>query len=230
MDVSNFDLLELQTSYLQQDTTIKALCSALTPYLEDINNSIKLAYLYGRIDELDENIIDELAWQFHVDFYESSLPLGTKRQLIKNSYRWHKIKGTPQAVEELTKTIFGGDSEVIEWFQYDGEPYTFRVFVNIAALKDGLKTFYKMLDTIKNKRSHLDSVIGVISNEIELKTEYKEHSYPFFMCGTFQCGTKPDISNFASRAAAELKSETNNTTIMQKYNMAGTFSIGGETI
>jgi phage tail P2-like protein len=229
MDISNFDLLELQTSYLQQDSTIQALCAALTPYLEDINNSIKLAYLYGRIDELNENIIDQLAWQFHVDFYESSLPLNTKRQLIKNSYRWHKIKGTPQATEELTKTIFGGDSEVVEWFQYDGEPYTFRVFVNIVALKDGLKTFYKMLDTIKNKRSHLDSVIGVISNEIELKTQYKDHLYPFFMCGTFQCGTKPDISNLASEAATRLKSEINNTDIKQKYNMAGTFSIGGDT-
>lgn len=230
MDLNDFDLLELQTSYLQQDPTVQALCDALTPYLEDINNSIRLTYLYGRINELDEKTIDELAWQFHVDFYESSLSLETKRQLVKNSPRWHKIKGTPQATEELTKTVFGGDAEVEEWFQYDGEPYTFRVFANIEALKDGLKTFYKMLDTIKNKRSHLDSVIGVISNEVELKTEYKECVYPFFMCGTLQCGTKPDINNLANKIATEIKSETNNTTIMQKYNMAGTFSIGGETV
>ncbi|BCZ48418.1 hypothetical protein psyc5s11_44850 [Clostridium gelidum] len=230
MNLNEFDLLELQTSYLQQDSMIQALCVALTPYLKEINDSIKLTYLYGRMDELDKKTIDELAWQFHVDFYDPTLSVEIKRQLVKNSPRWHKIKGTPQATEELTKTIFGGDAEVVEWFQYNGEPYTFQVYANIEALKDGLKTFYKMLDTIKNKRSHLDSIIGVISDELKLETKYKEYSYPFFMCGAFLCGTKPDANTLGTKVTTELNTVTNNTTTMQKYNMAGAFNTGGDTI
>jgi len=180
MDLNDFDLLELQTSYLQQDATVQALCAALTPYLKDINNSIKLDYLYGRIDELDANIIDELAWQFHVDFYDYKLSIEKKRTLIKISPKLHKIKGTPQAVIDAATTVFGR-TKLKEWFEYGGEPYYFRLDVDVTetgASPEELKKLDTLINTYKNLRSWLEVIniflttrgnlsIGIISIDSE---------------------------------------------------------------
>lgn len=158
MDIGNFGLLELQTSYLQQDPTIQALCAAFTPYLKDINNSIKLANLYERIGELDENVIDELAWQFHVDFYDYKLPIEKKRTLIKMSPKLHKIKGTPQAIIDAATTIFGR-TKLKEWFEYGGEPYYFKLDIDVTetgASPDQLKKLDSLINAYKNERSWLE--------------------------------------------------------------------------
>lgn len=180
MDLNDFDLLELQTSYLQQDSTVQALCAALTPYLKYIINSIKLDYLYGRIDELEENIIDELAWQFHVDFYDYKLPIEKKRTLIKMSPKLHKIKGTPQAVIDAATTVFGR-TKLKEWFEYGGEPYYFKLDVDVTetgASPEELKKLDTLINAYKNLRSWLEVIniflttkgnlsIGVISIDSE---------------------------------------------------------------
>lgn len=160
MDLNNFDLLELQTSYLQQDATIQAFCKALTPYLEDINKSIEQTYLYGRIDELDEETIDELAWQFHVDFYDYTLPLEKKRNLVEISPTLHKIKGTPKAVIDAVSTVFGR-TKLKEWFEYGGEPYFFGLDIDITdqgATQENFKKLDTLIEAYKNKRSWVEYI------------------------------------------------------------------------
>lgn len=231
INIYEVSVLDLLPPNLKEDTDMIAAAKAVDNDFVLVVNEVKQCIFLPKIDEIkDGNLIDLLAWQMHVDFYDYLLPLSKKIELVKNSKRWHIIKGTPQAVEELTETIFGGDSQVIEWFQYDGEPYTFRVSASIESLKDGLKTFYKMLDTVKNTRSHLDSVIGVISDELKLETKYKEYPYPYWMCGTFLCGTKPDVNTLGTKVTTELKANTNNKNTKQKYPIAGTFESGGDTI
>ncbi len=56
----------------------------------------------------------------HVDFYDSSLSLEVKKQMVKNSLKWHRIKGTSAAVSDVVKTVFGR-SWIEEWFEYSGK-------------------------------------------------------------------------------------------------------------
>lgn len=228
MYLDDIDLLSLQTAQMQKDSTVIALCKALNPKFQQLGKEVKACLIYSRIDYLGSYILDELAWQMHVDWYKATASIDVKRNLIKNALKIHRHKGTPYAVEQVVKDYFG-DGYVEEWFEYAGAPYMFRVIVNICALENGLNEFYKILDSVKNTRSHLEAVIGLIKEDVKLETKYKEHLYPFLMSGTFQCGTKPDINNLANKVTAEIKTDINNTDIKQKYNMAGTFSIGGDT-
>lgn len=160
MNLSDIDLLSLQPSYLQQDKFVQALCKAINPYFQKLSDDTKLVYIYGRIDELEEEVIDSLAWQFHVDFYDYTLSLQQKRNLVKKSKRLHRIKGTPVAVEEACSTVFG-KTVLKEWFQYGGNPYYFGLDVNITevgASPDELKKLDILIDAYKNKRSWIDYI------------------------------------------------------------------------
>ena len=158
MDLNNIDLLDLQTSYMKQDPTTIAMCKVLNPIFRDLSQESKLAFIYGRIDELDDKTLDELAWQFHVDFYSVDFPINVKRNLIKNSKIIHRLKVTPTGVEHLLSSIFGS-SKLVEWFEYDGKPFMFKVKVdvenNINLLLD---KFEESINSVKNTRSHLEKI------------------------------------------------------------------------
>lgn len=158
MELSNIDLLSLQTAYMQQDPFVKALCKALEPYFKMLDEDIILTYIYGRIDELDEKVVDSLAWQFHVDFYDYTLSLEKKREIVKNSIRLHRIKGTPQAVIDASTTVFGR-TKLREWFEYDSDPFYFSLDVDVTetgASPEQLKKLDILISAYKNKRSWLE--------------------------------------------------------------------------
>lgn len=160
MNLDNIDLLSLQTAFLRQDKFVQALCKAINPYFQKLSEDTKLGYIYGRIDELDEKVVDSLAWQFHVDFYDYTLPLDKKRELVKKSKKLHEIKGTPVAVEEAVTTIFGR-TELKEWFEYDGDPYRFSLDIDITdtgASPEELIKLDRLIEAYKNKRSWLDII------------------------------------------------------------------------
>lgn len=158
MDLSNISLLDMQPLHLQNDNFIKALCKALDPYFKKLSDNIKTVYIYGRLDELEEDEIDSLADQFHVDFYDYKLSLDKKRQLVKNSIKLHKIKGTPAAVEEVASTVFGR-TKLKEWFEYGGKPFFFSMDIDITdrgASPGELKKLDDLINAYKNKRSWVD--------------------------------------------------------------------------
>ncbi|MBN1048700.1 phage tail protein I [Clostridium botulinum] len=161
MNLDNIDLLNLQTSYMQNDHFVQALCKALNPWFQKLSDSIRLVFIYGRVDELEEEAVDSLAWQFHVDFYDYTLSLDQKRELVKKSIYLHRIKGTPKAVEDACTTVFG-KTKLKEWFQYDGgKPYYFGLDVDITecgASPEELKKLDVLIDAYKNKRSWVDYI------------------------------------------------------------------------
>ncbi|MHC1683676.1 MAG: phage tail protein I [Clostridiaceae bacterium] len=160
MDLENIDLLSLQTTQMKNDPTTIALCAALTPKFQQLAKEVKKVLIYSRINELDDIALDELANQMHVDFYNTTLLIEVKRELVKNSLIWHKIKGTPAAVEEVAKVVFGR-SWVSEWFEYGGSPYMFKVNVeatNRGASPEDFILLEKLVESYKNKRSWLELI------------------------------------------------------------------------
>ena len=123
------------------------------------SDNVILALIYARIDELAENVVDNLAVQLHVDFYDYTLPVAKKRALVKQSIAWHQIKGTKAAVEQVIQTVFN-QGHVQEWFEYGGDPYHFRVDViesdDIDAATIG--QVVKAINSTKNVRSWLDGI------------------------------------------------------------------------
>ncbi len=159
MDLSNVNLLQLQSLYMQQDPTTKGLCAAFNAQLLRVSNEVKSCLIYAGVDALNNALLDELAYSMHVDWYDPKASIDTKRTLIKKSIRVHRYRGTPYALEEVIKDYFQ-DAEIKEWFEYGGDPYTFRVAIRSGVVNSELlERFTMAVNAVKNVRSHMDLVI-----------------------------------------------------------------------
>ena len=158
-DLQSVSLLDILPPNLLADEQINATAQALDDELQKITTATKEALLLPRLDELSEEVIDLLAWQWHVDFYEPSMSIETKRQLVRESIAWHRIKGTKAAVEKMTQTVFKG-GVITEWFEYGGEPYHFRIDVLNAPnmTEENRGRLLAVVNASKNTRSWLDEL------------------------------------------------------------------------
>lgn len=136
---------------------ITSLAQVTDVELGKINTDLLL--IYPAIDSLNEQLIDYLAVQMHVDEYDDTENLDVKRQQVKQSFLLHRLKGTKYAVQKAVSTVYQS-AKVEEWPEYSGEPYHFRV-TGITAPMNETKTINKLVRLInayKNTRSWLDYV------------------------------------------------------------------------
>ena len=157
-DIYSVSLLDLLPESLKKDPFVCVLAEAISLEMREISSESRKVLLYVFIDELPENVIDLLAWQDHVDFYDPSLPLEKKRELVKQSFPTHMRKGTPWAVDQVVSAAFD-DSKVEEWFEYGGEPYHFRVTTTDRMTDDKkYSDIFRAIHAVKNLRSKLESI------------------------------------------------------------------------
>lgn len=98
---------------------------ALDPALLDATKQALDLPILSRIDELDEEWVDLLAWQWHVDMYDTSLTLAEKREIVKRALIVHRYKGTLYAVKQALEP-FEYDVEIDE---HTGEHHVFDAVV-----------------------------------------------------------------------------------------------------
>ena len=124
-------LKQLIPPNLLKDENIKALVESIEPEFEKVKQEIINVLIYPRIDELNEEILDLLAWQFHIEGYELATTIGEKRNLVKKAIELHRYKGTKYAILEVLKAL-NLEGDVKEWFEYGGQPYKFKVELGIT--------------------------------------------------------------------------------------------------
>lgn len=155
-------LLSILPANLRQCEEIQAAAQAVDAECRQIaEKEIRQCLLLPRLDELPPQILDLLAWQWHVDFYDGTFSPERKRNLIRRSIAWHRIKGTPAAVEEVVKAAYG-NCVLTEWFEYGGEPYFFKVAVTLeeeSTDKSRWKNVIAAISSAKNTRSWLEDIL-----------------------------------------------------------------------
>jgi phage tail P2-like protein len=174
MDLNNISILGLMPQNLAADKNIKMAAEAFDGVLRDI---IKKIPDVGMIPNLalnkivNETLIDLLAWQFHVDFYEPGLPFKIKRELVLKSLDWHYRKGTPSVVEEIVSTVFTR-AKIEEWYEYGGRPYGFRIATEEQKPDaETMKKLIRAINSVKNTRSFLDDfthLLDFIEDPVEI--------------------------------------------------------------
>ena len=107
--------------------------------------------IYTDIDRADEAVLDILAVQFRVDWYDTSYPIETKRRIIKTALEVRRYCGTEWAVQKALASIYP-NVKISEWYDYGGRPGYWRMNVDITD----------------------DSVIYYTPEEIEKKAEVME--------------------------------------------------------
>ncbi|WP_297429331.1 phage tail protein I [Clostridium sp.] len=154
-------ILDLLPPNLKSDADVIAAAKAVDNEFLLIVNEVKECILLPKIDDIDNSdLIDLLAWQMHVDFYDNTLPIDIRRNLVKNSIKWHRIKGTPQAVIDVATSVFGR-TKLTEWFEYGADPYYFKLDVNVTeqgASPENIKKIETLVNAYKNKRSWIDII------------------------------------------------------------------------
>lgn len=161
INFNNVSIMDLLPPNFQDDANIQASVEALNKQLDKITEKTKRISIYERLftNQLTSAEVDELAYQFHVDFYDPKLPLTQKQELVKKAIPFHRLKGTAGAVEDLIKILFG-DGEVEEWFKYGGEPGYYQVTTNNQAVTDEkAEEFIRSLRTVTRVSQHLQSVL-----------------------------------------------------------------------
>ena len=158
-EFKTLSLLEILPESIRGDPQIEAAASALDAELQAVTADIKENLLISRIDELPERVLDLLAWQWHVDFYRPlGMDIDTKRRLIRESIAWHRIKGTPAAVEKVLAAAFV-ESWVEEWYEYGGSPGYFRVTISdVITDPEEQANILAAINSAKNERSWLDAL------------------------------------------------------------------------
>lgn len=155
-------LLDILPPNLASDPIISNAAKAIDAELTAVTQLSRTVLILARIDELPEEVIDLLAKQFKVDFYDANTPLPRKRELVRTSIAWHRIKGTPAAVQQVVDTLIDG-AMVQEYWEYGGKPYFFKVgdikgpLVSSKTIDATVRAIY----VAKNTRSHLDGITFV---------------------------------------------------------------------
>ena len=145
---------------LQKDPSVVALAEAMADLLARRPEEIEQLRIYPVIDRLDEQLLDILAYDFKVDWWDPNYTLEEKRRTLKDSWRVHKMLGTKAAVETTIRAIYPRTT-VQEWFEYGGEPYHFRLNINVSNETIASEKQRRVLERVnfyKSLRSHNDGV------------------------------------------------------------------------
>ena len=180
LGITRENLLLIVPPALTQDPAMMARAAADAEAMETRLAEIDKVRIISNIDGLNETVLDILARDFKVDWWDPEYSIEEKRRTLKGSWRVHKILGTKAAVETAISAIYP-NTQVKEWFEYEGgEPYHFKLTIDISKERGDRTRPLQVLERVnfyKSLRSHLD-VIEYLVNAPVLERPIFAAPYP----------------------------------------------------
>nr|MCX1760636.1 phage tail protein I [Escherichia coli] len=102
-------------------------------------------------DRCPAHLLPYLAWACSVDRWDRNWPEETRRQVIGQSWKVHRQKGTVSALRE-TAAAFGYEMTISEWWEHGGQPGTFTVTIGADTQGIGPETWLEMEDLLNDAR------------------------------------------------------------------------------
>lgn len=179
MRLNDVEFAKLLPRFMQGDKTNKGIADGVNKVVKRLEATIGTLSTWDSIDNLNEEELDELAWELNIDWYQTSADIEIKRQLIKDSEKMSKKLGTKWAVERIINTYFG-DGYIAEWFEYEGAPGHFKVFsANPTITNENLQEFLNILGKVKRASSHLDGITISLTGQMKLHAGVAYHEASF---------------------------------------------------
>lgn len=161
----------------------------------------KNSQIYTAIDTLPEELLDVLAVNWKIDWYDPSFSIDRKRRVIETAIEIRRIMGTVRAVRLQADSINPG-TYLEEWFEYLGTPGTYRLYVDISGSSDDdpivmydPEIMEKQLCSSKRWSAHLDSMSYMVKHALIIKEALESWKYTQPFCGTIYCGTYHEPSH-----------------------------------
>lgn len=148
-----------------EDLQVQAFAYAVQQQVRQLTDLRAGLVIWCSGGNLPEAMCDTLAVELRTPQYDAALPLSTRRELIRNTLTYYALAGTKGAVKKITADIFGS-ADVIEWFDYEGEPGYFKVTTdNPGVTEENVDEFRRTAEAVKRLSAHLEKV------ELTLTTE-----------------------------------------------------------
>jgi phage tail P2-like protein len=172
-------LIENATPSISYDAQVKSACEAFDRQCYEIIDETGQVIMIPNIMALtDEKLVDILAWQFNVDFYDTTRDLEFRKHLVQISIVWHKTKGTVALVDEVINTYWPGGATLEEWFEYKSplppnypdagwhDRYRFRIVIDeqVIDTEDELAVV-ELIDRYKPVSRWLEALIRARASE-----------------------------------------------------------------
>ena len=114
----------------------------------------------GLLDGCSEKALDILALELKIPQYKDSFPVEIKRKMVAHGFVYWCYMGTASAVENLCKDMLGNRTNVLEWFDYNGNPGLFKVETWTWQLtQEDVKNLYNGIEKVKRLAAHLEEII-----------------------------------------------------------------------
>ena len=156
-------------------TEMRCIAYALSNAVSRLCEYARKTQVTSNIDQLSEEILDYLALELRVQYYTQTMTREQKVNIIKSVLPWYMHSGTKSSIAGMLAAIYS-ESLVTEWFEYNGEPYHFKVSINNKNVfnQSDFSEFLSIIQNTKNARSILD-VISV-TNSVMADEVYIAHS------------------------------------------------------
>ncbi|MCL1826552.1 MAG: phage tail protein I [Candidatus Cloacimonetes bacterium] len=163
-------------SSIQDDPKFIAASECLDSLFLRASEKLNYLLIYSRIDELDEQALSDLAWQFNLDWYEGwslTETIDERRYLVKEAtkLKWHK--GTRFSIERVAD-ILNMPISITEWWEdatNELEPGEFKIEVDTSqkGSYDNLEgDIIQLVYALKNVRSHLKTIQQIINQKLTM--------------------------------------------------------------
>lgn len=158
MKIEDLNFMALLPGFMQGDNANIGLSEGVNKVSADLARRIKLLTTWDQIDYMSSAELDMLADELHISWYNKSATKEVKRNIIKKSDMVHAKLGTNWAVMQVITEYFG-ESKIIDWYDYGGEPWHFKIqTLNQSILNSKANEFMRILEKVKRKSAHLDAI------------------------------------------------------------------------
>ena len=172
----------------------QAFAIALRNQIRYIIDKATLLRIYADINKQPDEIVDIMAAELKTQFYDPTYPLNIKTDMVRGTIEYYLKAGTKSAIVEILRSLYG-NSDIIEWDKYGGNPGYFRIKLDISTLRQDLDVAH-MVDVVnahKRLSAHLDEILLGEDNTITVSDDTTYQSYDLPISGITLCGTDPWI-------------------------------------
>lgn len=170
-DLRNGELLDMiKSTPFAEDVEIQCLSYALKQMIGIILDYADGAMVRAGVDHVGESALDALAVEDDAQYYQQSMDVDVKREVIKHAWQWKERAGTPSAVMGAVEDVYGGGT-IEEWFSYGGSPGHFKISVASEDMHVVIPdSFTRLVNKMKRLSAILDGMDFTWSTYQELFT------------------------------------------------------------
>lgn len=164
IDLKKNTLLRETPNNLLHDEKVVNLTKSLQSSLDKMFEWAEKINYTMNLEQADDAVLDHLLWEKRITWFDGLALIDSREQKIKfiqNAVKLHRLKGTPAAIE-LVCELLNVNTRLQEWFEYDGDPYHFKIEVmeisDRGLNEDTINLLERLVMEYKNVRSSLEAI------------------------------------------------------------------------